>query len=443
MMLPRSLQWRLSLWLGLGVALLWAVAAAVTAHKLRHEMNEVFDSALEETAQRILPLAVLDIIGRDHDGDDDAEQSVATLRRHDEYFTYVVRDSEGKVLLRSHNADLAVFPPFAGTGFADTSTHRIYFDAALRGTVTIAVAEPLVHRRAVAEEVLLGLALPLGLVIPLSLLGVWAVVRLSMAPIRTFRSGIEARGGGDLTAVAADGLPSEIRPIAMAVNHLLERLRRTLEAERSFTANSAHELRTPVAAALAQTQRLIAEAPNEATRRRARHIETALRRLSRLSEKLMQLARAEGGRLQAAQPVNVATVLRVLVDEMTMDDPKRIELVLADAPVFSDIDADAFAILARNLIENALKHGSRHEPVRVALSADGVLRVFNAGSAVPADMLARLAEPFERGGAQGEGAGLGLAIAKAIASGIGGRIELVSPREGRQDGFEARFIPGK
>ncbi len=78
-----------------------------------------------------------------------------------------------------------------------------------------------------------------------------------------------------------------------------------------------------------------------------------------------------------------------------------------------------------------------------ALSADGVLRVFNAGSAVPADMLARLAEPFERGGAQGEGAGLGLAIAKAIASGIGGRIELVSPREGRQDGFEARFIPGK
>ena len=157
----------------------------------------------------------------------------------------------------------------------------------------------------------------------------------------------------------------------------------------------------------------------------------------------MQLARAEGGRLQAAQPVNVATVLRVLVDEMTMDDPKRIELVLADAPVFSDIDADAFAILARNLIENALKHGSRHEPVRVALSADGVLRVFNAGSAVPADMLARLAEPFERGGAQGEGAGLGLAIAKAIASGIGGRIELVSPREGRQDGFEARFIPGK
>jgi two-component system OmpR family sensor kinase len=59
---------------------------------------------------------------------------------------------------------------------------------------------------------------------------------------------------------------------------------------------------------------------------------------------------------------------------------------------------------------------------------------------VPPDVLARLAEPFERGGAQGEGAGLGLAIAKAIASGVGGRIELISPREGQQDGFEARFV---
>ena len=160
MMPPKSLQWRLSLWLGLGVALLWAVAAAVTAHKLRHEMNEVFDSALEETAQRILPLAVLDIVGRDSD---DADQRVATLRQHDEYFTYVVRDAEGKVLLRSHNADLAVFPPFTGMGFANTPTHRIYFDAALRGTVTIAVAEPLAHRRAVAKELLFGLALPLGI----------------------------------------------------------------------------------------------------------------------------------------------------------------------------------------------------------------------------------------------------------------------------------------
>ncbi len=442
MIVPRSLQWRLSLWLGLGITLLWAVAAGVTAQMLRHEMNEVFDSALEETGQRLLPLAVRDVISRD--SDDEASQSVATMREHDEYFTYVVRDAEGQVLLRSHKADLSVFPPFTLMGFADTPTHRIYSDAALKGTITIAVAEPLARRRMVAQKVLLGLALPLGLIVPISLIGVWVVIRLSMMPLRRFRSDIEVRGAGDLTPISAHGLPSEIQPNALAVNHLLERLRRTLEAERSFTANAAHELRTPVAAALAQTQRLIIETTDVTARDRASAIETALRRLSRLSEKLLQLARAEGARLRAAEPSDVAAILSMLVQEMTAsaDSAGCINLTLPEAPVLSRIDPDAFAILARNLIENALKHGARQEPVRVTLSAEGVLSVANAGPAVQPELLARLSEPFERGQAQADGAGLGLAIARTIAAGVGGRIELLSPRERREDGFEARFFMG-
>lgn len=440
MIAPRSLQWRLSLWLGLGLTLLWLAAAAVTIQKLRHEMDEVFDSALEETGQRLLPLAVRDIVGRD--SDDDASQSVATMREHNEYFTYVVRDAEDRVLLRSHKADLSVFPPFTAMGFANTPTHRIYSDAALQGTITISIAEPLARRQMVAREILVGLALPLGLLIPISLIGVWAVVRLSMAPLRRFRSDIEVRGAGDLTPISAEGLPSEIQPNARAVNRLLERLRRTLEAERSFTANSAHELRTPVAAALAQTQRLVIETSDEAARARGREIETALRRLARLSEKLMQLARAEGARLRAAEPTDLAAILHMVVNEMTASagNAGRVELVVPEAPALSHIDPDAFAILARNLIENALKHGSRQEPVRVTLSADGVLCVANAGAAIAQDVLARLSEPFERGRAQTDGAGLGLAIARTIAAGSGGRIELLSPREERQDGFEARFF---
>lgn len=438
---PRSLQWRLSLGLGLGVALLWIVATLVTAQNLRHEMDEVFDSMLEETAQRILPLAVLDIIDREEGG---ITQRVATLRQHEEYFTYLVRDASGIVLLRSHEADEAIFPPFAGMGFADTPTHRIYFDAALRGTVTIAVAEPLAHRRVVANKALLGLALPLGLLVPLSLLGVWGVVRASMASIRAFRKGIETRGSGDLAPLEADRLPSEITPIAEAVNHLLDRLRRALEAERSFTANAAHELRTPVAAALAQTQRLASETTDPVARNRAQQIETALQRLSRLSEKLMQLARAEGGHLRARQAMDLAPALRMVVDEMAQGahGTGRIEVSIADSPVLSTIDLDAFAILARNLIENALKHGAQEEPVRVALSQDGVLTVTNGGPPVPQDLLARLSRPFERGHTAADGTGLGLAIAKAIASGAGGELTLTSPLKGQASGLEARFSAG-
>ena len=87
-----SLQARLALTLGIGISLLWVVAMFSTAQVLRHEIDEVFDSALEETAQRILPLAVIDVIGREAQ---DNAQSVTPLRQHEEYFTYVVRDEQG------------------------------------------------------------------------------------------------------------------------------------------------------------------------------------------------------------------------------------------------------------------------------------------------------------------------------------------------------------
>jgi two-component system OmpR family sensor kinase len=195
-----------------------------------------------------------------------------------------------------------------------------------------------------------------------------------------------------------------------------------------------------VAAALAQAQRMIAQAPDDATRERAEDMQTALRRLSRLTEKLMQLSRAEGGRLLAETPVDIGTILRMVVAEFGGQATEgRVDLALPAAPVFARIDADAFAILARNLIENALKHGVEDEPVAVALSADGCLRVTNGGPVVPPAVLARLSEPFERGQALVRGAGLGLAIARTIAAGTNGRVELQSPASGRIDGFEARF----
>ncbi len=401
-------------------------------------MDEVFDSALEETAQRLLPLAVPDILSRD---EGDTSQRIVTLREHDEYFTYVVRDARGDVLLRSHRADDSVFPAFSRMGFVDTPTHRVYFDAALQGTITIAVAEPLAHRRDVANEALWNLAWPLALLIPASLLLVWGVVRVSMAPIRSLRTGIESRGSGDLTPIPAAGLPSELGPIADAVNHLLLRLAGALDAERSFTANSAHELRTPVAAALAQTQRLIAETKDAGSRERAQQIEMALQRLSRLSEKLMQLARAEGGRLKGRETTDIAGVAKMVVDEMVRKPGmiERIALDAPEAPVMAGIDADSFAIVLRNLVENGLKHGAADAPVAIVLSGDGVLTVSNEGPPVPPDLLSRLLQPFERGTTAADGSGLGLAIVNAIAAGTGGQLALTSPLPGRPTGLEARF----
>jgi len=434
-LLPRSLQARLGLSVGLVLTVLWLLAATVTALIVRGELDEVFDSSLRETAERILPLAVTDIVGREDQG---ITQRLAPIREHDEFFTYLVRDADGRILLQSHAADPAVFPPYDGPGFRQTATHRLYSDAALQGTIRITVAEPLAHRASIAREIRMGLGLPLLIVLPVALAAIMLAVRISLDPLRRFRARLESRGARDLSEVPMDDLPAEIHPLAATLNDLLARVRAAFEAERSFAANAAHELRTPLAGAIAQAQRLRSETRDPAAEARAAEIEATLKRLTRLSERLMQLARAEGGRLRLEKSADLRGVARVVVEDIGRDGaPGRIVLTLPDAAVLSDLDPDAFGILCRNLVENALRHGAGNAAVEVTLTADGELIVANDGPVLRRDVLDRLTTRFERAGAGTDGSGLGLAIVAAIADRIGSPIILQSPRPGASSGFRA------
>ena len=434
MRLPRSLQARLALTLGVILTLLWVAAASVTAVIVRHEMDEVFDSALQETAQRILPLAVVEIFGRD---DASAPQRIGSTGTEDEFFTYVVRDADGAILMQSHAADPAVFPGYDGRGFRRSDTHIFYNESALQDTITITVAEPLDHRSEVAREIQLGLGLPLLIVIPISLLAIILAVRASLGSVRRFRDRLAARTARDLTPIPPDDIPSEIAPIATTLNGLLDRLKGAFEAERSFAANAAHELRTPLAGAMAQAQRLQSETADPSAKARAADIESTLKRLSRLSERLLQLARAEGGRLRQDQASDLRQIARIVIDDIARMVPAgRIALVLPDAPVMSDLDPDAFAILCRNLVDNALRHGSATDPVDVVLTGDGELTIGNNGPIVAPRQLADLTTRFARANAGSDGSGLGLAIVAALAERIGSTLSLKSPRTNAASGFE-------
>lgn len=434
---PASLQGRLGLSLGPTLTVLWLLAATVTAVIVRGEMDEVFDSALRETAERILPLAVTDIVGREDQG---VTQRLAPIRGHDEFFTYLVRDAEGRILLQSHAADPAVFPSWDGQGFRQTGTHRLYSDAALQDTIRITVAEPLAHRAAVAREIRMGLGLPLLIVLPVSLIATILAVRFSLAPLRRFRARLAARGARDLSAVPASDLPTEIGPLAETLNGLLNRLHEAFEAERSFAANAAHELRTPLAGAIAQAQRLRAETQDPTVGQRAADIEETLKRLTRRTERLIQLARAEGGRLLTDTAHDARAAVRIVVEDMMRSlRPHDLSIDLSETPVLSTIDPDALGIVCRNLVENALRHGAAHGEVRVVLTPDGALIVSNAGPLVERNQLAHLTDRFQKDTQKSGGSGLGLTIVAAIADRTGSILKLTSPRPGATDGFEARF----
>lgn len=441
--MPRaSMTHRLMLWLTAVTILFWLGAAGFGAYVMHHEFDEVFDSALQETAQRLAPLVVYDLSRR---GLEPRRVDDAGTPEHHEYLTYQVRDREGRVLVHSHDAQAAPFEAPLRPGFHDTPTQRIYTEAAADDALFLQVADPLAHRHEATMEGALTLVLPLLVLAPLSVLVIWLIVSRTLSPVGSLRREIGKRDSGNLSPLALGDMPTELESIATSVDHLLERLRAALEVERHFTANSAHELRTPIAGALAQTQRLIAELPEGAGRDRARQVEASLDELAALAEKLMQLARAEAGIGAVNDPVDLVPVARLVVEHFERSRLHAGRIVLRmpeETRLVRKVDVDAFAIILRNLIENALVHGDLSEPVHVGVDPVGVVSVVNAGPTVPKDQLHGLTQRFRRGKTRARGSGLGLAIAQMLVLQIGGRLELHSPAAGRPDGFEARIVLG-
>lgn len=420
----------------------WLLAVILGIMVMREEFDEVFDSALRETAERLLPLVVDDIGQRPAGGEAQRLARVAGSEM-EEYLTYQVRDATGRVLMHSHEAPVEPFEAPLVAGFHETDTHRVFTVAAVSGTVYLQVADPLGHRLEAETESALALSVPLILLVPALVFVVWLLVRRSLAPVDLLSHAIGARDGGNLAPLPHDALPRELDVIAISVDRLLDRLRAALEAERVFAANSAHELRTPVAGALAQTQQLLSELPGGPHRARARQIEASLASLARLSDKLLQLSRAEAGIGLADRPSDLVPVIRMVVSDFTRhgaDAPSVRLQVPEDARLMRAVDLDAFAIALRNLVENALTHGEPGRPVAVSLSPPDTLSVVNEGPLVPPDVLAGLAGRFRRGRTSAGGSGLGLAIADSLVRQMGGRLDLLSPAGGKNQGFEARIV---
>ncbi|MEP9350310.1 two-component sensor histidine kinase, partial [Xanthobacter sp. KR7-225] len=147
-----SLRRRLGLWLAASAAALWLAAATVAGLVLRHEIDEVFDSALQEVAQRVLPLAYSELLARE---DGAGAQHMAPVGAHREYITYVVRDAEGRVLLQSSDAEQMAIPAAPAPGFHTTARLRTYTEAAVRGTIVVTTAEELGHRAAAVRRAVL------------------------------------------------------------------------------------------------------------------------------------------------------------------------------------------------------------------------------------------------------------------------------------------------
>lgn len=439
-----SLRWRLLLLVSISSLAILVLASSMSYRRARHEVQELMDDQLAKTAQLVLAQAQT---GDDHLSDLPAR--IAGIRglksrRNQLTLEYQIARKDGVVLARSPNAPAAVVSGplgYATFGAEGESWRTLTLESADR-TIRVQIAESIPVRDKEALEIAVKTAKPLWLTLPLLLLAIYFSVRRGLKPLDELASEVATRSPDNLSPLAARAVPREAQPLVAAINRVFYRLDGALESERRFTADAAHELRTPLAAARIQAQvAQIAEKPEQRAHALAQTV-AGLDRATRLVEQMLRLARLDPlGRLPQSRPVGLVELAqRVAAGVQDALPAARIRLLLADDVPPVDGDPELLEVALRNLLDNAIRYSPAGSEVRVVVekSVGGrVLSVQDNGPGVPADELPRLLERFYRGSSvSAEGSGLGLTIVGRIAELHGARLELGN-REG--GGFEVRL----
>lgn len=434
-----SLRRRLLIRLALIIGFFWIATSTLATFIIYGEISEVLDSSLEETAHRIAPLAKslkLSLEKSENDqGRDDTEKY-----EHEEYVSYQIQDMKGRLLFRSHEAPKTAWPIGRDGGFSDRDGWRFYTIHIEDSKLVVQVGENLDHRFIAVSEATLVMIAPILLLLPILFFVFRHILNRSFLPVTAFNREIEERGSGNFSRVSSLNLPVELDPIRDKLNSLLARVRATLAAERSFSSNSAHQLRTPVAAALAQSEMLERELDIAPQKERVKKLSEALRRLSRIVEKLLQLARADATEVLQHDQVDISEIIMILVTDCRRLHPQRdIRISGLERPVYVSGDADSLAIMFQNLIENAAIYATVETTIDVELTQDGRFLVKNDCPAIAPELLAQLGERFVRGAHDMRGSGLGLAIIQSLARQSGLDFKIYSPIRGQTRGFEAEL----
>lgn len=434
---PISITRKLSISLVLGVVVFWLGATAIAAIVVQHELKEAFDQTLEQAAIRLLPLAIHDL---EEEGEgEENEYRISTLEDFDSSFAYYIRNKNGDRIALSDDLQIDMQLKDVRDGFSYIGSLRYFAVTDPKTGIGIVIAEKSNHREKALWESVLALLLPLAGLVPLMIIGVWYAVRVVMKPIGTLKNDIADRDSLNLSPLSNEHYPKELAPISDAIAELLERLRLALEAERSFAAKCAHELRTPLAGALAQVQRLGIELANDKGASRVKEIEKSLRHLSELSEKLLQLSRSEAGFAKSDIDVELNVILDFMVDDYRKHTQIQNRLVQTNSGGFKlrgKIIPDAFAIVMRNLIENAFLHGHQDGEVEIKISSETSFSVLNDADVIPIEIFQHINEPFKRGNTDAAGSGLGLSIISTIVKQCGGELSFFSPQKNKPSGFE-------
>ncbi|HEY0857193.1 MAG TPA: ATP-binding protein [Albitalea sp.] len=442
-----SLRRRLLLYLLLCAPAVWAVAMLVSVDRARHEVNELFDTEMIRLAREVQATlgpqaqngaAPTPPAGSSEAGEADLRDLAvavwdATGRR-------VLNDREGVQLPHRPSASGFVEEPLNGEPW------RVYYLQSASGEWLVAAGQKVHERDELVFDLTASQALPWLLVLPVLLLVMgWAVQR-ALAPLDRLAAELGRREADDLKPVAPGQAPAELQPLLVAMNALFGRIEEMLARERRFTADAAHELRTPLAVLRAQWDvHRHAGDPQERMESEER-LRAGFDRLERLVTQMLALSQLEA----TARPARSTEIDWQHVVEQAMSDclplaeRRQIELACEWPPAGRHAmpllgDPQLLAVLLRNLLDNALRYAPARSLVTLRFDDDR-MEVENDGAPLSADELSRIGERFYRPqGQQETGSGLGLSIVRRIAALHGLEVAFGARDDGRGMRVTLRF----
>jgi two-component system, OmpR family, sensor histidine kinase QseC len=416
----RSLRLRTTLLVVAAVAGLWCLAAVLTWRGAEHEANELFDGHLAQAAAMLIAQTAVEIEEPEELGDTHAPLT----HRYARHVVFQVWEDGDRLLVHSEHAP-SVRLSNDDEGFSDRRIEgvdwRVFSAWNGEHSLLVQVGERTEARRDMADELARGLLAPLLWALPLLAVLVWWAVARALRPLSALGEEIARRSPDRLDPMQLDSAPSEIEPVLERLNVLLARVDSALHAEKRFTGDAAHELRTPIAALSAQAQVALAEPDRTLQRKALAAVITAAGRLAHLVDQLLTLARADNTLPTDWPPVDFAQVGREAVAQSAPAAVARAVEIGLDAPDSLPWPGEPgwLGILLRNLIDNAVRHSPPQSIVRVALlQTDNGIEVLveDRGPGVPDSQQDKLGERFWRGEeAAAGGSGLGLSIVRRIA----------------------------
>jgi two-component system sensor histidine kinase TctE len=305
--------------------------------------------------------------------------------------------------------------------------------------VRIEVAETLLKRNLLANEILFGAILPQLLLIVFAWIAVRYTVIRGLAPLQALRQQIGDRSHRDLSPIAAEQIPLEVQPLLHAINDLLSRLSDVVAAQERFIAAAAHQLRTPIAGLKTQTELALRQTDPSEIRRILQQLLNGAERMSHLVNQLLSLARAEPLRGPHAGIFRID--LNRLARETTAQwvPPalsRNIDIGFQECPDAAVLQGNTALLteMLGNLLDNAVRYTPSGGTVTVQVARDGdklLLSVEDNGPGIPDEDRGHVFEPFYRIlGTDTDGCGLGLSIVREIVANHDAEIKLENGQNG-------------